>query len=85
MRPENMGYKRSYDMDQAMMHVRRAESECRHPAIDGFTAWGVKQDLYLLKWLVDDAIKRCPTFGPEQDWLRDQEQKKIIKILKDEM
>ncbi len=81
----NMGYKKSYDIDVALLHIRRAASECRHPGTDGFVAWGVKQDLWQLKWAIDQAIKDLPTFGPEQEWLRDQEQKKIIKILKDEL
>ncbi len=80
-----MGYKKSYDIDAAHMHIRRAGSECRHPSTDGFVAWSVKQDLWQLKWSIDALLRELPTFGPEPEWLREQEQKKIIKILKDEM
>jgi hypothetical protein len=48
---------------------------------DGFIGWGYKQDLYRLKWILDDAIKRSPPYSGEQEWLREQEKKQVIKIL----
>jgi hypothetical protein len=47
-------------------------------------AWGAKQDLYLLKSLIEDALRQCPKFPKEDQWLKKQEQSKIIRILKDE-
>ena len=47
--------------------------------------WGHKQDLYRIKWIVEDALRRCPQFPSEQEWLREHEKKKIIKILKDDI
>ncbi len=80
-----MGYKHSYDIISALQQIRAAAAECSDPRNDGFIAWGVKQDLYQLKWFLEDVMKNCPEFGStESDWLREQEQKKIIKILKDE-
>jgi hypothetical protein len=52
---------------------------------DGFIAWGAKQDLYRLKWIIEDALRRCPDFSPEKEWLKEQEQERIIKILKDDI
>jgi hypothetical protein len=34
--------------------------------------------------MLDDLLKDCPTFSPEAEWLKEQEQKKIIRLLKDE-
>lgn len=52
----------------------------------GWVSLGAKQELYRIKWHIDDAIKRCPNFGEEeQDWLRTQEHKKIIKILSNDI
>jgi hypothetical protein len=79
-----MGHKHSYNIIPAFIALRSAARECSDPRTDGYIAWGVKQDLYQLKWAVDSFLKDCPTFGPEQEWLRDQEQLKIIKLLKDE-
>ena len=80
-----MGYKRSYDVTVAAREINAALHECRNPRTDGFVGWGIKQDLYRLKWILDDAIKSCPSFSPEADWLKEQEQKKIIKILKNDL
>jgi hypothetical protein len=80
-----MGYKHSYNIIDSYQQIRSAANECSNPRTDGFVAWGVKQDLYQLKWFLDDMIKKCPEFGNvEESWLKQQEQEKIIKILKDE-
>jgi len=79
-----MGYKHTYDIISAYQQIRAAAHECSHPRTDGFVAWGVKQDLYQLKWLIEEELKKCPEFAPEADWLKEQEQKKILRILKDE-
>lgn len=81
-----MGYKHSYDIISAFQQVRAAASECSDPRNDGFISWGVKQDLYQLKWYLDEMIKSCPEFGStETEWLKEQEQKKIIKILSNDI
>lgn len=80
-----MGYKHSYDIIAAYQQVRAAAQECNNPRNDGFVAWGVKQDLYQLKWMLDDLLKDCPSFGDtENDWLKEQEQKRIIRYLRND-
>lgn len=79
-----MGYKHSYDTMIAIKEIRAAALECSNPRNDGFVSWGIKQDLYQVKWMLDDLLRNCPTFSPEAEWLKEQEQKKIIRILKDE-
>lgn len=81
-----MGYIKRWNIESIATQINCAVLECTSPYHDGFTAWGVKQDLYQLKGLLDDALNRCPSFGDtEAEWLRDQEQKKIIKILKNDI
>ena len=81
-----MGHKHSYDIIETFQQVRSAVAECSNARNDGFIAWGVKQDLYQLKWFLDDMMKMCPDFGStETEWLREQEQKKIISYLKDDI
>jgi len=46
--------------------------------------WNCKQDLYLIKDLIEEALRKCPKFPKEDAWLREQEKKKVIRILKDE-
>ena len=79
-----MGFRKSYNIVNAMTEVRNASFEASSKYNDGFTQWGIKQDLYQLKWVLDDAIKHCPDFGKiESDWLTQQDQLRLINILKD--
>jgi hypothetical protein len=80
-----MGYKYHYNITTAILEVNKASRECCDPRLDGFVAFGIKQDLYSLKFILEDAIRRCPTFSGEAEWIREKEKEKVIKILKDEM
>jgi hypothetical protein len=80
-----MGYKKVLDVGSIVQQINAAAYECSSPYNDGFVSWGTKQDLYRIKFILDEALKRCPEFAPEQDWLKEQEKKKVIRILKDEM
>jgi hypothetical protein len=80
-----MGFKFSYNIANAAREINAAAYDASDSLNDGFIAWGAKQDLYRLKWILEDALKRCPTFGPEEEWLREHEKKKVIKILSDDI
>ena len=81
-----MGFKYSYNITNAAREINAAAYDASTSMNDGFIAWGAKQDLYRLKWILEDALKRCPTFGSiEEDWLREQEKKTVIKILKNDI
>lgn len=80
-----MSYIKRWNVEEIARQINSAYYTCSDPRQDGFTTWGVKQDLYQIKWLIDDALKRCPTFVDEKNWLREQEKKRVIKILKDDI
>ena len=80
-----MGYNYSYDIVRALNEIRLAAYECSNGRTDGFVAWGIKQDLYQVKWILDDLLKDCPTFSPEAEWLKEQEKKKVIRILSNDI
>jgi hypothetical protein len=78
-----MGFKKSWDVGNLTSQIHTLHRECSSPHNDGFTAWGCKQDLLLIQQLVNEAVKNSPMFGEmETDWLKEQEQKRKIKILK---
>mgnify|MGYP007019966489 FL=1 len=78
-----MGFKKSWDVSNITSQIHSLSRECNSPHNDGFTAWGCKQDLLIIQQLINEAIKVSPNFGEmEADWLKSQEQKRIIKILK---
>jgi hypothetical protein len=79
-----MGFKKGWDIDQLVSQINSLSRECSSSRNDGFTGWGCKQDLLQIQMLVNDAVKNSPFFGDlETDWLKTQEQKRIIKFLKD--
>ena len=80
-----MGFKYSYDITKAAKEINAAAYDASSSRNDGFISWGAKQDLYRLKWILEDALRRCPTFGPEAEWVREQEKTRLIKVLKDEV
>jgi hypothetical protein len=81
-----MGFKFSYNITNAAREINAAAYDASNSLNDGFIAWGAKQDLYRLKFILDDALGRCPNFGSiEEDWIREQEKKKVIKILKNDI
>lgn len=81
-----MGYKHSYSLIPAYQEIRAATYECANPKTDSYIAWGIKQDLYQLKWFIDNAIQNCPEFSSmESDWLKLKEQEKILGYLKGDL
>ena len=75
--------KKTWGVADVVQQINNAARECRSPYNDGFTGWYVKQDLYQMKFILDEALKNCPDYGTmEKEWLTEQEQKRIIKILK---
>jgi hypothetical protein len=76
-----MGFKKALDVANVAQQINGAAYECSSPYNDGYTAFYTKQDLYRIKWILEDALNRCPTFVGENEWLREQEKKQVIKIL----
>ena len=83
-----MGYKYSYtasDLATAVRVINSIKYDVCDMRMDGYVQWGAKQDLWRLKWILDEAMKECPNFSHvEEEWLKEQEQKKIIKYLKND-
>ena len=77
-----MGFKKNWDVGDVTSQVHSLAREISSPHNDGYTQWYAKQDLYQLKFIIDEALKQCPTFADEEQWLTEQEKKRIIKILK---
>jgi hypothetical protein len=77
-----VGFKHSWDVAEIANQLHQLVRECSSSHNDGFTAFELKKDLYQIKFIIDDALKTAPEFSGEQEWLTEQEKKRIIKILK---
>ncbi len=79
-----MGHKKNWDVAEITSQIHSIARETSSPYNDGFTSWYAKQDLYVLKNIIDRSLKDSPNFGDlETQWLKEQEQKRILKFLKD--
>jgi ABC-type phosphate/phosphonate transport system ATPase subunit len=74
--------KMSWSVDEITSQIHALAREVQSPYNEGFTSFELKKDLYQIKEVLDTALRRCPTFHGEQEWLTEQEQKRIIAILK---
>lgn len=78
-----MGVNKNWDVANIASQIRQLSLNCSSSYTDGFTAWELKKDLYQIKDLVEQSLKTSPNFGDlEKQWLTEQEQKRIINILK---
>jgi hypothetical protein len=55
--------------------------ECCHPRNDGFTQFGIKQDLIEIEFLLKDLLETCPTFAGEEEWLQECLNQRLLKKL----
>lgn len=77
-----MGYIKRWNLSEMQNYISNAYYVCSDPRQDGYTTWPIKQELYQLKWFLDNIISKCPTYVDEEQWLTEQEKDRIIKILK---
>ncbi|WP_353482413.1 hypothetical protein [Haliscomenobacter sp.] len=52
------------------------------PHMTGFVNWPCKQDLYRVKFAVDEMLKNTSGFAGEQEWLEELQKEKVWKALK---
>ena len=74
--------KQTWSVEEIATQIHAIARECSSSHNDGFTAFELKKDLYQIKEILETAIKQSPIFYGEQEWLTEQEKKRIIKILK---
>ena len=78
-----MGFRKNWDVADIARQLHTLSRECNSSYNDGFTSFEIKKELYIIKEIIDHALTTAPDFGDiEKQWLTEQEQKRIIKILK---
>ena len=66
-----------------LVDLQRLYFAASNPRADGFTTWEYKKDLYEIKFVLEEMIRKCPSYADiESQWLREQEAEKIVCILK---
>ena len=77
---------KNWSVPEIENQLQRIYYACTDPRMDGFVTWGYKQDLYHVKFLVDELLKKCPDYSVEAAWLEQQqterEKKQVWRELK---
>lgn len=77
-----MGFRKHFDYNSVSHNIYMAGVELCNDRNDGYTQWEIKQDLYRLKWLIDNILVKSPTFIDEQQFLEDHERAEVWNALK---
>ena len=76
-----MGFRKPMEYNSVSHQIYMAGIELRSNYNDGWNQWAIKQDLYKLKWLLDEIIADSPTFVDEENFLKEHSEKKMWKTL----
>ena len=72
---------RNWNADQIISQCQQMYHGANDPYMTGFVNWPCKQDLYRVKFAVDDMLSKTPKFIGEAEWLLEQEKDKMWKRL----
>jgi len=72
----------NWNVDQVLNECQKMYHGANDPHLTGFVNWPCKQDLYRVKFAVDEMLSKTSTFTGEEEWLKQQEQEKMWKVLK---
>lgn len=77
-----MGFRKPLDYTSVNHQIYMSGVEITNNRNDGFTQWMIKQDLYRLKWLLDEILEQSGTFSGEKEFIAEHSQHKMLNILK---
>lgn len=77
-----MGFRKPMDYNSVNHQIYMSGVELHNSRNDGYTQWAIKQDLYRVKWLVDNILKDSPTFSGEEEFLKEHDQVVMWRTLK---
>ena len=70
-----------WNVDKVIGECRKMYAGANDPYVTGWVNWPCKQDLYRVKFAVDEMLKNTSTFVDETEWLEQQEKEKMWKTL----
>jgi hypothetical protein len=70
-----------WDADQVISECQQMYFGANDPMVTGWVNWPCKQDLYRVKFAVDEMLAKTSRFSGEDEWLLEQEKDKMWKRL----
>ena len=77
-----MVYHKVMDYNSVHHQIYAAGVEMHSNYNDGYTQWYIKQDLYRIKWLLDEIMADAPEFICEKEFLDEHSKTKMWRTLK---
>jgi hypothetical protein len=71
-----------WSLDKILHELRKCNYTMNDPYHSGFETWGCKQDLYRVKFVLDEMMDKAPTYVGEKEWLNEMEKEKVWQTLK---
>jgi hypothetical protein len=72
---------KNWDTDRVINDCEKMWRGANDPYVTGWNNWPCKQDLYRVKFAVDEMLKHTSTFAGEEEWLAEMEKQQVWKIL----
>ena len=72
---------KNWNVDTVVDQCRRMWTGATDPNVTGWNNWPCKQDLYRVKFAVDEMLRQTPTFVGETEWLEDQQKQQVWRVL----
>jgi hypothetical protein len=70
-----------WNVNQIISDCRKMYHGANDPHMTGWVNWPCKQDLYRVKFAVDEMLAKTSKFTGEDEWLLEQEKDKMWKRL----
>jgi hypothetical protein len=74
---------RTWNADRIISDLQQIYFATTDPRMDGFTTWACKQDMYRVKFALDEMLNKCPTYAPEAEFLEEHNKQLVWKALND--
>jgi hypothetical protein len=75
---------KNWSVEQVTSACQKMYYGANDPHMTGWVNWPCKQDLYRVKFAVDEMLRNTGTFEGEAEWLEEQEKQQMWKVLKHE-
>jgi len=72
-----------WNVDKVIADCQKMYVGATDPYTTGWNNWPCKQDLYRVKFAVDEMLAKTSKFSGEEEWLEALEKEKVVRILKD--
>lgn len=76
---------KNWNVNQVIGECQKMYTGANDPYMTGWNNWPCKQDLYRVKFAVDEMLKKTSTFTGEPEWLLEHEKELVWNELNKKM